>query len=125
MNPPASNVAAMRSYIRQKEEGGSKDNLTLKLCVEYFGYGSFDGVIRNNVKHISVFVPEESRLVNRITMSATVSFMEVVSSIGGTLGLFAGFSIISMAELMYWLVKITVAKIQRARRASLLRMQMS
>ena len=34
--------------------------------------------------------------------TATVTIIDMISNIGGTLGLFSGFSILSGVELLYW-----------------------
>lgn len=41
----------------------------------------------------------------RITKEKRVSFADAVSSVGGTLGLFTGFSILSIIEIVHWALK--------------------
>lgn len=38
----------------------------------------------------------------KIVMTATVTIIDMISNIGGTLGLFSGLSILSGVELLYW-----------------------
>ena len=45
---------------------------------------------------------------NMITMDEAAKFMDMVGTIGGTMGLLTGFSIISAIELVYFAVKIVV-----------------
>ena len=43
----------------------------------------------------------------KITKDRAAKFVEMLSAIGGTAGLLTGFSIISLVEIIYFLVKIT------------------
>ena len=45
---------------------------------------------------------------DRITKDKAASFVDKFSTIGGTMGLLTGFSIISGVEIMYFAVKISV-----------------
>ena len=45
---------------------------------------------------------------NLITMDEAAKFMDIVGTIGGTMGLLTGFSIISAIELVYFALKISV-----------------
>ena len=40
----------------------------------------------------------------RIVKTATVTPVDIVSNVGGTLGLFSGFSILSGMEIVYWIL---------------------
>ena len=40
--------------------------------------------------------------VMRITKMATATAVDMTSNIGGTLGLFCGFSLLSLVEIIYW-----------------------
>ena len=42
---------------------------------------------------------------DRITIDSRVKMVDYISSIGGTMGLFTGFSIISGVEIIYFLIK--------------------
>ena len=43
---------------------------------------------------------------NRITKDRAAKFVDMLSAIGGTMGLLTGFSIISGVEILYFAVKI-------------------
>ena len=43
---------------------------------------------------------------NRVTKDRAVKFIDEISAIGGTLGLFTGFAIMSAVEIVYFGVKI-------------------
>ncbi len=53
---------------------------------------------------IQVYPAKKTTL--RIVRTATVTFIDMLSNIGGTLGLFCGFSILSGIELIYWMAKV-------------------
>ena len=44
----------------------------------------------------------DNALMTKIVKDQRVSMADKISSIGGTLGLFTGFSIISIIEIVYW-----------------------
>ncbi len=44
-----------------------------------------------------------NRLVHRILKAATISLVDMISNVGGILGLFTGLSVISLIELAYWM----------------------
>ena len=48
-----------------------------------------------------------------IEMTATVTGIDMISNIGGTLGLFTGFSIISGVEIIHWLFKCGKDKVRK------------
>ena len=43
---------------------------------------------------------------DRITKDRAAKFVDMLSAIGGTMGLLTGFSIISAVEIIYFLIKI-------------------
>ena len=64
----------------------------------------------NNVGHLIVFVSSQSTLC--IIQTATVTAIDMISNIGGTLGLFTGVSLLSAAELVYWTAKFVARKLK-------------
>ena len=60
------------------------------------------------IKVIKVWVEKKTTL--EITVTATVTIIDMISNIGGTLGLFCGFSILSAVEALFWLGKIAAKK---------------
>ena len=64
---------------------------------------------RSTVIHFSV----TDRNTVLIVKTATVTAVDMVSNIGGTLGLFCGFSILSGLEVMYWAGRYTFKKLQK------------
>ena len=45
-------------------------------------------------------------MFDKITKDSATNMMDMVSAIGGTMGLFTGFSIISGVEILFYLTKI-------------------
>ena len=64
----------------------------------------------NNVGHLLVFVSSKSTLC--IIQTATVTAIDMISNIGGTLGLFTGVSLLSAAELVYWTARYLGKKLR-------------
>ena len=52
---------------------------------------------------------------DRITKDERAKFEDMLSTIGGTMGLLTGFSIISGVEIVYFFVKITIALFYRGK----------
>ncbi len=50
-----------------------------------------------------------------IVQTATVTLVDMISNIGGTLGLFCGFSILSAVEVVYWAGKSLLATDDKTR----------
>ena len=53
---------------------------------------------------------------DRITKDKAAKFVDMLSAIGGTMGLLTGFSIISGVEIMYFAVKIILSFIRKSKR---------
>ncbi len=60
-----------------------------------------------NIGLVKVFIDTKSTL--KIVMTATVTVVDMISNIGGIMGLFCGISFLSLAEFLYWIGKL-VAK---------------
>ena len=50
---------------------------------------------------------------NQVTKDRAVKFVDEISAIGGTMGLFTGFSIISAVEVLYFGIKIILQIIKK------------
>ena len=57
---------------------------------------------------VQVYISKRTTL--QIVMTATVSAIDMISNIGGTLGLFGGVSILSVVELAYWIGRLLARK---------------
>ena len=51
---------------------------------------------------------------DRITKDRAAKFVDMLSAIGGTMGLLTGFSIISGVEIFYFVVKIVLQEIKKS-----------
>ena len=65
-------------------------------------YFSSNGNVESNVGRVRVYPHRKTTL--RILKTATVTVIDMISNIGGTLGLFSGFSLLSGIEIIYWAV---------------------
>ena len=57
----------------------------------------------NNLKYVRIFF--DTPTFDRITKDRAAKFVDILSAIGGTMGLLTGFSIISFVEILYFLTK--------------------
>merc|ERR1712130_312759 len=58
---------------------------------------------RNFFKVAIYFEPDQS-VITKITKDAKMTWSDKISWIGGNMGLFTGFSVISGIELLYWII---------------------
>merc|ERR1712079_142481 len=90
---------------------------------EYTNYTSFQESYNTEKKMIMELQHEpELRFVriyfsaptfDRITIDSRVKFVDILSAIGGTMGLLTGFSIISGVEIIYFTMKILGSCLQK------------
>ena len=74
------------------------------LIVDYF--------LKLNLKYVRLYY--DTTTFERITKDRAAKFVDMLSAIGGTMGLLTGFSIISGVEIVYFGIKI-ILKILRDR----------
>ena len=55
---------------------------------------------------------------DRITKDRAAKFVDMLSAIGGTMGLLTGFSVISAVEILYFAVKIILQGIKKRKRTN-------
>ena len=58
----------------------------------------------NNLKYVRIFF--DTPTFDRITKDRAAKFVDMLSAIGGTMGLLTGFSIISAVEIIYFGTRI-------------------
>ena len=56
--------------------------------------------------------------VTRIKKDRRYSFNGMIGTLGGTLGLFTGMSLLSMVEIVFWVVKIIMHQLSSCNRIS-------
>ena len=66
---------------------------------------------KNNLRFVRIFF--DTPTFDRITMDRAAKFVDMLSAIGGTMGLLTGFSIISGVEILYFTVKIIIAFLRK------------
>ena len=59
---------------------------------------------RNNLRYVKIYF--ETPTFDRIEKDSAAKFVDMLSAIGGTMGLLTGFSIISGVEIIYFSGKI-------------------
>ena len=67
--------------------------------------------IEANLQSVRIFF--DTPTFDRIKKDRAAKFVDMLSAIGGTMGLLTGFSIISAVEIFYFAVKIIVAAIEK------------
>ena len=66
---------------------------------------------KNTLRYVRIYL--DSPTFETIEMDRAAKFVDMLSSIGGTMGLLTGFSIISGVEILYFATKIAWSIIQR------------
>ena len=59
-----------------------------------------------NIAKITIEIAEPT--VTNVQRDVKVTFVDQIGTIGGTLGLFCGLSIVSMVEFVYWIYKTAI-----------------
>ena len=72
-------------------------------------------MIEANLKYVRIYF--DTPTFDRITKDRAAKFVDMLSAIGGTMGLLTGFSIISGVEIIYFAMKI-MFNISRTRKTS-------
>ena len=74
----------------------TKNDQYFVLIVDYF--------VKLDLKYVRIYFDTTS--FDRITKDRAAKFVDMLSAIGGTMGLLTGFSIISAVEIVYFGVKM-------------------
>merc|ERR1712038_1245887 len=72
------------------------------------GKDNFYEVMQHNTTLKFVRIYFDTTTFDRITKDSAAKFVDMLSAIGGTMGLLTGFSIISAVEIVYFAVKIVL-----------------
>ena len=59
---------------------------------------------KNKLRYVRIYF--DTPTFNRITKDRAAKFVDMLSAIGGTMGLLTGFSIISGVEIVYFIIKL-------------------
>ena len=60
----------------------------------------------------------DTQTFEKVTMDRAAKFVDMLSAIGGTMGLLTGFSIISGVEILYFATKIIFQLVKRTKKES-------
>ena len=66
---------------------------------------------KNNLRYVRIYF--ETPTFERVTKDRAAKFVDMLSAIGGTMGLLTGFSIISGVEIIYFTVKTLLSVLNR------------
>ena len=66
---------------------------------------------KNTLRYVRIYL--DSPTFDRIEMDRAAKFTDMLSAIGGTMGLLTGFSIISGVEILYFTAKIVLNFFQK------------
>ena len=69
-----------------------------------------DLFVKLDLKYVRIFF--DATTFDKITKDRAAKFVDMLSAIGGTLGLLTGFSIISAVEILYFSVKIILQAVK-------------
>ena len=64
---------------------------------------------KNELRFVRIYF--DTPILERINKDRAAKFVDMLSAIGGTMGLLTGFSIISAVEILYFLVKFALKRI--------------
>ena len=65
-----------------------------------------EDMVERNIAKITMEISEP--MVTNVQRDIKVTFVDQLGTIGGTLGLFCGLSIVSMVEFVYWIYKAVI-----------------
>ena len=66
---------------------------------------------RNKLRYVRIFF--DTPTFDKITKDRAAKFVDMLSAIGGTMGLLTGFSIISGVEILYFASKIIMSSLKK------------
>ena len=103
-----SDVAAYNEYATMKSSTLFPPKLKGCINLNYFQSINLNIAVQwtNRLRFIRIYF--ETPTFDRITKDRAAKFVDVLSAIGGTMGLLTGFSIISAVEILYFSVKIFI-----------------
>ena len=67
--------------------------------------------MKNKLRYVRIFF--DTPTFDRITKDRAAKFVDMLSAIGGTMGLLTGFSLISGVEIIYFTTKIVLNKTKK------------
>ena len=76
------------------------------VCNFYYSLFNLDYEWKNRLRYVRIYF--DTPTFDKITMDKAAKFVDMLSAIGGTMGLLTGFSIISAVEIIFFFVKFIV-----------------
>ena len=96
-----------KKIFKSTASSGIKGNIIitaknmLKICSYFQGYSW-----KNRLRFVRIYF--DTPTFDTITKDRAAKFVDMLSAIGGTMGLLTGFSIISAVEIIYFATKIII-----------------
>ena len=81
--------------------------------MNHFTFLDFE-LVKSKLKY--VMIQFDTSIFDKVTKDKAAKFVDMLSAIGGTMGLLTGFSIISGVEILYFAVKIAINYLKRFKR---------
>ena len=108
MSLAPSDVAAYDEYTTMNSSTLFPPKLKGCINLNYFQSINLNIAVQwtNRLRFIRIYF--ETPTFDRITKDRAAKFVDMLSAIGGTMGLLTGFSIISGVEILYFAVKIII-----------------
>ena len=79
-------------------------------CIQIFRTRTYivylDFQLQNNLSFVRIYF--DTPTFDRVTMDDAAKFANILAAVGGTMGLLTGFSIISLVEILYFVLKMLV-----------------
>ena len=83
-----------------------------ELCLPFLEDGKWKGMEwKNKLRFVRIYF--DTPTFDRVTMDRAAKFEDMLSAIGGTMGLLTGFSIVSGVEILYFAGKFVANLIKK------------
>ena len=89
----------------------SRLNSLIIICTAFIYL--LDYAWKNTLRYVRIYF--DTPTFDRVTKDRAAKFVDMMSAIGGTMGLLTGFSIISGVEIIFFAIKILSNKIGKSR----------
>ena len=94
------------NYIDSRHKGNQNKIHFFHILKLILNEPSLDYSIKLDLKYVRIFF--DATTFDRITKDRAAKFVDMLSAIGGTMGLLTGFSLISGVEILYFAIKIVL-----------------
>ncbi len=89
-------------WLKDVNEGMSPDEKLSKLC---------ETLVKRDLAFVSFDITKPT--IQKVVRRERVTIADLLGSLGGTLGLFTGMSMLSIAEVIFWIYKLVMRSVLR------------